>query len=95
MLVERLVERGHDARRLHGVARRAHLEMEVGLGNLEVAEELRRHVVVVVLPGVDQSQLDVWDVPGGMDDRGDFHEIGPGTGDNLNFHEDGHPKMED
>ena len=57
MFVERLVERGHDARRLHGVTGRAHFEMQVRFGNLEVAEELRRHVVVVVLPGVHQTEL--------------------------------------
>ena len=62
MFVERFVERGHDARGLHGVAGRADFEVQVGLGNLQIAEELRRHVVVVVLPGVHQSQLDVRDV---------------------------------
>ena len=62
MIVERLVERGHDARGLHRVARGAHFEMEVGVRNLKVAKELRRHMVVVVLPGVHQSQVDRGDV---------------------------------
>ena len=56
MLVERLVERGHDARGLHGVAGGADFEMEVGMRHLKIAKELRRHMVVVVLPGVDESQ---------------------------------------
>ena len=81
MIVERLVERGHDARGLHGMARGAHFEMEVGVRNLKVAKELRRHMVVVVLPGVHQSHVDRGDLVRGVDDGRDFHEIRPGAGD--------------
>ena len=96
MIVERLVERGHDARGLHRVARGAHFEMEVGVRNLKVAKELRRHMVVVVLPGVHQSQLDGGDVSWAAWMIGrDFHEIRPGTGDDRDFQEYGHPKLED
>ena len=81
MVVERLVERSHDAGRLHGVARGADFEMKVGFGNLEVAEELGGHVVVVVLSGVDQPHADFRGIPRRVNDRGDFHEVRPGARD--------------
>ena len=58
MTVERIVERGHHPRGLHRMARGADFEMEVGVWNLKLAKKLRRHMVVVVLPGVHQSQAD-------------------------------------
>jgi len=52
------LERGHHGGRLLGVAPRSHTEVHVRLGQVQLGEEDLGHVVVVVLPGVDEALLD-------------------------------------
>ena len=84
MFQARRLERHHDARGLLGMRAGAHLQVDVGLGNAEVAEEVVRHVPAVVLAGVDEEQIG-----GGMPvsprgerpvNRGDLHEVRAGAG---------------
>jgi len=42
---------------LLGVRTRANLQVDVGLGNTEVAEEVVLHVPAIVLAGVDEKQI--------------------------------------
>jgi hypothetical protein len=52
------LERLHDLGRLHGVARRADLEIDVRFRDAQLLEEQLAHRLVVVLAGVDQERLD-------------------------------------
>jgi hypothetical protein len=57
MFQARRLERDHNACGLLGVRTRANLQVDVGLGNTEVAEEVVRHVPAIVLAGVDEKQI--------------------------------------
>jgi hypothetical protein len=60
----------------------AHLQVDVGLGNAQVAEEIVGHVPVVVLAGVDEKDLVAVAVGSERVHYGrDLHEIGACSGD--------------
>jgi hypothetical protein len=60
----------------------AHLQVDVGLGNAQVAEEIVGHVPVVVLAGVDEKDLVAVAVGSKRVHYGrDLHEIGACSGD--------------
>ncbi len=75
----------HHARRLPGVAAAAHPQMTVGAGEAEVAQERVRHVVVVMLTGVDEDRLAPIRRREHPVERRHLHEIGPGAGDEMDF----------
>ncbi len=54
MLGEILVERRHDACRLHGMRPGADAEMAVGCRQAKLVEESRRHLLVIVLSRVNE-----------------------------------------
>ena len=71
----------------HGpVGAAADLEVDVGLGDLQVAEERRAHGIVVVLPGVDQD-FGVGAAQRSADRRG-LDELGPRSDDGQDPHAD-------
>ena len=86
-------ETAHDFRSLRGVRAGADLQIHLRLRNPQLAEENFRHLFVVVLTGVDQTIMDgaprevsrrrrrAMVALEGVDERGDFHEIGPRPGD--------------
>jgi hypothetical protein len=71
----------HDARRDLGLAAAGAFQAHVGLGNAQLVEEHPVHGGVTVLAGVDQPVAHpVRPLPEGPDQRSDFHEVGPGAG---------------
>ena len=76
----RALERHHQGGGLTSLAAGADTEIEVGPGQLEIAEEDRRQRIVVVLTGVDETLLDA-PRPEVGDDRGRLHEVRPGADD--------------
>ncbi len=59
------------------------LEVDVGFGDAEVAEEVVGHVPAIVLAGVDEEQIG-WGMPISPRgerpvNRGDLHEVGAGS----------------
>lgn len=79
-LGEELLEGDHHLGRLGAVRAGTDTEIDVGLGDAQLAEEDVRHLVVVVLAGVHEQLLDV--VSGqGLEDRGGLGEVGTRTGD--------------
>ena len=80
-----LLERRHDPGGLAGVRVGADLEVDVGPRHAELIEEDARHVLVVVLTGVDEEVRD----PSPEDllhDGGHLHEIGPRAHDAQDLH---------
>jgi hypothetical protein len=75
------LERLHDARGLGRVRARPHAEVDVGPWELQVFEEDLRHVVVVVLPGVDQGEVESAAFIELAPDRRDLHEVRPRADD--------------
>ena len=65
-----------DLRRLLGVRARAHAEVDVGIGQVEVAEDRLRQPGVVVLAGVDERLLHAVRLER-RQHGGGFHEVGP------------------
>jgi hypothetical protein len=86
-LQKQLLVAHHDRRRLLGLRARADLQVDVGLGDAQLAEEVARHALVVVLAGVHQAhaqgaarglaRLDR------VQDRRDLHEVRPRAGDDV------------
>ena len=63
------------------VAAAGAFQAHVGLGNAQLVEEHPVHGGVTVLAGVDQPVAHpVRPLPEGPDQRSDFHEVGPGAG---------------
>ena len=73
----------HYAAGLLSVRAAAHLEMEVRLGQPQVAEERVRHVGVVVLPGMDDLRGTPRLARERVVQRRDLHEVRPGGGDQV------------
>jgi hypothetical protein len=75
LLEQHALERLERPRSLHAVRPGADTEEDVGLGELEVRQHLRRHPLVVVLPGMDDALRDVAAVLERGDDRRHLHEV--------------------
>ncbi len=72
-------EADHDLRRLCRVRSGTDFEADIRPGDVELFEEDVRQIGVVVLPCVDESLANAGVLPQRTNDRGDFHEVGPGT----------------
>ena len=70
------LERLHNLRRLHGVASRTHFQVEVRLGNAQVMKEEPAHVLVIVLPRVNQQRLNGIASTIRGHQRRNLHEVG-------------------
>ena len=82
-----LFELDHDPRRLLGVGAAADLQVDIRLGHAEIDEKGLAHFFVVMLPGMHQQMLDLVGIlVHGLDDRGHFHEVRPGTDHVDDFH---------
>ena len=68
------------------MAAAADSQMDMGIGQFQVLEKGVRHVDVVMLTGVDDYRIGPGLLFQGMVERGDLHEVGPGRGDQMNFH---------
>ncbi len=79
-------ERDHDPRGLLRVGSGADAEMNIGLGKLEIVEEDPRHVLVVVLPRMDQRAFEAAALPELADERRRLHEIRAGADDDGRLH---------
>ena len=81
------LEPSHDLCRLDRVRRRTDSEVEVGGRNLQVAEQLARHRLVIVLARVDEERDDRRVAAHLPDQRGDLHEVRTGAGNGDDAHE--------
>ena len=75
----------HHLAGLLGMAARADAEVEIGLGQAEIGEEIGRHVGVVMLAGMDEDRRMVAARLQRVPERGHLHEIGPRRGDQMNL----------
>ena len=57
---------------------------------LKLLEEAIRHILVVMLSGMNKAKVDVFafglGFMNGVDDRRDFHEVGTGAGYKIDIH---------
>ena len=67
----------HHFGRLSGVRPRPHAQIDIRPGKAELAEEERRHPLVVVLAGVDEERLDAVPSAERVQDGRHLHEVGP------------------
>ncbi len=81
-----LLEGDHDLCRLHRVAAGTGIKKKVRPGQLQVVEKRLGHLVVIVLPGVDDQTLKAVHLPGRVKNRGDLHKIRPGPGHQQYLH---------
>ena len=72
------------ARRLRAVAARADVQRDVGIRQVEVAEEAARLPVVVVLSRVDERHVEERRLREGVVERRDLHEVRPRATDEEN-----------
>jgi hypothetical protein len=84
---QQLLVADHDGRRLLGLRARADLEIDVRIGNAELAEEVTRHALVVMLAGMHQAHAQAAAGPlprlHRAQDRRDLHEVGPRAGNDV------------
>ena len=80
-VVEDRLEPLHDAGRLGGVRARADVEVDVGVGDVERAEEVAGQRPVVVLARVDEGHVESGAGAERARDGADLHEVRPGPGD--------------
>jgi hypothetical protein len=78
------LEAPEDFRGLPGVRSRADAEIEVRVGKTEVAEERARHLMVVMLAGVDQQGVETAVGAQRFKQRSELHEIRPRPADAEN-----------
>jgi hypothetical protein len=82
---ELLLQALHDFGDLPHVCARADSQVDVRLGDVELAEERLAHSLIVVLPGVYQSRAQV-ELAHGANQRRDLHEIRSRARDERNLH---------
>ncbi len=75
-LVHHRLQRKHQARCLHGVARRADAEEGVGLRHGEIVEQDVVHGGVVVLTRMNEARIEARVACEGAQQRGDLHHVG-------------------
>lgn len=84
-------ERFHDFRRLHGVAAGTNLEVDIRLGNAQLAEKQITHPLVIMLPRVDKNRFEMRIGSVSRHKWSDFHEIGTSAHDIQNFQDGDSP----
>ena len=84
---QRLFETAHHLSHAVDLTALDGLQKSVGGGQLELVEEDVRHLVVVVLPGVDQDDIElVGETPELRQERRHLHKVRPGPGDYADLH---------
>lgn len=63
----------------------ADAELDMRRRESEIAQESLRHLLVVLLAGVNQGDAAPVFPSQGVEDRRDLHEVGPGTGNEMDF----------
>ena len=85
------LEADHDGRRLLRLCTATRCEIRIRFRNAQLIKEVLGHLLVVMLSGMYQPERQSGAVMIRLayrpDDRGDLHEIGPGTGYDRNAHD--------
>jgi len=78
-----LVIGDHHLAGLPGMAAGADAEVEIGIGQPQIAQEIVRHVGVVMLAGMDEDRREIAARLKRVPERRHLHEIGARRGDQM------------
>jgi len=63
-----------------------HTKMEIRFGKAEILEKGIGHIQVIILTGMNNNGMGPVLLFQGVAEGGDFHEVGPGCGDEVDEH---------